>query len=146
MAHELVPTDVNQLWIADITYIRLQEEFVFLAAILDAFSRRAIGWALDRNDAPARTVACAVPAPCATRLRSARLDCDSRLAVRQSGLHRSRNGFDGMNVGQVVLSPKGTFRTNEMDSFHTLWRSECSGKMGREEVDAVTLLLDHPTS
>jgi len=60
--------------------------------------------------------------------------------------YRSRNGFDGMNVGQAVLSPKGTFRTNEMDSFYTLWRSECSGKMGREEVDAVTFLLDHPTS
>jgi transposase InsO family protein len=37
------------LWIADLTYIRLLEEFVFLAAILDAFSRRVIGWALDRN-------------------------------------------------------------------------------------------------
>jgi hypothetical protein len=60
--------------------------------------------------------------------------------------YRSRNGFGGMNVGQAVLSPKGSFRTNEMDGFHTLWRSECSGKMGREVVDAVTFLLDHPTS
>ncbi len=48
LARELVPTGVNQLWIADLTYIRLLEEFVFLAAILDAFSRRVIGWALDR--------------------------------------------------------------------------------------------------
>jgi putative transposase len=49
LARQLVLTGVNQLWIADITYIRLREEFVFLAAILDAFSRRVIGWALDRN-------------------------------------------------------------------------------------------------
>jgi transposase InsO family protein len=49
LARELVLSGVNQLWIADITYIRLLEEFVFLAAILDAFSRRVIGWALDRN-------------------------------------------------------------------------------------------------
>lgn len=42
-------TGVNQLWVADLTYIRLLEEFVFLAAILDAYSRRVIGWALDRN-------------------------------------------------------------------------------------------------
>ena len=49
LARELVLTGVNQLWIADITYIRLLEEFVFLAAILDAFSRRVIGWALDRS-------------------------------------------------------------------------------------------------
>ncbi len=47
-ARELVLTGVNQLWIADLTYIRLAAEFVFLAAILDAFSRRVIGWALDR--------------------------------------------------------------------------------------------------
>ena len=49
LARELVLTGVNQLWIADLTYIRLETEFVFLAAILDAFSRRVIGWALDRN-------------------------------------------------------------------------------------------------
>jgi putative transposase len=49
LARELVLTGVNQLWIADLTYIRLRKEFVFLAAILDAFSRRVIGWALDRN-------------------------------------------------------------------------------------------------
>jgi transposase InsO family protein len=49
LARDLVLTGVNQLWRADITYIRLREEFVFLAVILDAFSRRVIGWALDRN-------------------------------------------------------------------------------------------------
>jgi transposase InsO family protein len=49
LAGELVLTGINQLWIADLTYIRLAEEFVFLAAMLDAFSRRVIGWALDRN-------------------------------------------------------------------------------------------------
>ena len=42
-------TGIDQLWISDITYIRLKEEFVFLAVILDAFSRRVIGWALDRH-------------------------------------------------------------------------------------------------
>src|SRR5215471_21692624 len=46
---EMVLTDVDQLWIADLTYIRLAEEFVFLAVILDAHSRRVIGWALDRT-------------------------------------------------------------------------------------------------
>jgi len=49
LARDLVLTGLNQLWIADLTYIRLLEEFVFLAAILDAFSRRVIGWALDRT-------------------------------------------------------------------------------------------------
>ena len=48
LAADIVLTGVDQLWRADITYIRLREEFVFLAVILDAFSRRVIGWALDR--------------------------------------------------------------------------------------------------
>jgi transposase InsO family protein len=49
----LVPTlkltSLDQLWVADLTYIRLALEFVYLAVILDAFSRRVIGWALDRT-------------------------------------------------------------------------------------------------
>jgi transposase InsO family protein len=49
LASRMQLTAINQLWIADITYIRLQREFVYLAAILDAFSRRVIGWALDRT-------------------------------------------------------------------------------------------------
>lgn len=49
LAEQLIVTDVNQLWVADITYIRLLREFVYLAVVLDAFSRRAVGWALDRS-------------------------------------------------------------------------------------------------
>ncbi len=49
LARGLVVTDVDQLWVADITYIRLPREFVYLAVLLDAFSRRVIGWALERH-------------------------------------------------------------------------------------------------
>jgi putative transposase len=49
LASTLVLTGLDQLWVADITYIRLQLEFVYLAVMLDAFSRREIGWALDRT-------------------------------------------------------------------------------------------------
>lgn len=42
-------TGLNQIWLADITYVRLRFCFVFLAVILDAFSRRAIGWALSKK-------------------------------------------------------------------------------------------------
>jgi putative transposase len=49
LAAQITPTAINQLWIADITYIRLRVEFVFLAVVLDAFSRRVIGWALGRT-------------------------------------------------------------------------------------------------
>jgi putative transposase len=49
LARDMVLSGINQLWVADITYIRLETEFVYLAVILDAFSRRVIGWALDRT-------------------------------------------------------------------------------------------------
>ena len=49
LAREFRPSGVNQLWVADITYIHLRAEFVYLAVILDAFSRRVIGWALGRT-------------------------------------------------------------------------------------------------
>jgi len=49
LAEQLMVTDVNQLWVADITYLRLLQEFVYLAVVLDAFSRRAVGWALGRS-------------------------------------------------------------------------------------------------
>jgi putative transposase len=49
LAREIQPTAINQLWVADITYIRLRTEFVYLAVVLDAYSRRVIGWALGRT-------------------------------------------------------------------------------------------------
>lgn len=49
LARRMVLTAADQLWVADITYIRLPAEFVYLAVVLDAFSRRVIGWALDRH-------------------------------------------------------------------------------------------------
>lgn len=46
---DLVVDDINVLWVADITYIRLQREFVYLAVVLDAHSRRCVGWNLSRR-------------------------------------------------------------------------------------------------
>ncbi len=47
LARERVLSGLDQLWVADITYIRLRWEFVYLAVILDAYSRRVVGWALE---------------------------------------------------------------------------------------------------
>jgi transposase InsO family protein len=49
LAGEMVLTGIDQLWVADITYIRLETEFVYLAVVLDRYSRRVIGWELDRT-------------------------------------------------------------------------------------------------
>lgn len=49
LANRMRLSGPNQLWIGDITYIRLRREFVYLAVLLDAFSRKVIGWSLGRN-------------------------------------------------------------------------------------------------
>src|SRR5437667_7881551 len=48
-AENLVPTRLNQLWVADITYIAIATGFVYLAAILDAWSRRVVGYAIGKR-------------------------------------------------------------------------------------------------
>ena len=49
LAKDMQVTGLNHLWVADITYIRLETEFVYLAVIMDVFSRRCIGWELSSN-------------------------------------------------------------------------------------------------
>jgi transposase InsO family protein len=49
LARRLKLSGINQLWVADITYIRLKAEFVYLAVILDGFSRKVVGWAVERT-------------------------------------------------------------------------------------------------
>jgi putative transposase len=57
LAARMQLSGINQLWIADITYIRLKTEFVYLAVVLDAFSRKVVGWALEPRMTAALTVA-----------------------------------------------------------------------------------------
>jgi transposase InsO family protein len=57
LAARMQLTGINQLWVADITYIRLRTEFVYLAVVLDAWSRKVVGWALGRSLAAQLTVA-----------------------------------------------------------------------------------------
>lgn len=56
LAARMQLTGINQLWVADITYIRLRAEFVYLSVVLDAWSRKVVGWSLGRSLAAALTV------------------------------------------------------------------------------------------
>lgn len=49
LIEDIKVTGLNQVWVSDITYIRLPQEFIYLAAIIDIFSRKCIGWALGRE-------------------------------------------------------------------------------------------------
>jgi putative transposase len=95
LASRLKLTGINQLWVADITYIRLQKEFVYLAVILDAFSRKVVGWALDR------TLAASLP----------KAALEMALAARQPGpglVHHSDRGVQYASAEYVqVLQQHG---------------------------------------
>jgi putative transposase len=57
LARRMELTGINQLWVADMTYIRLKKEFVYLAVVLDAYSRKVVGWALGRSMAARLAIA-----------------------------------------------------------------------------------------
>ena len=78
LAVTMLLTGMDQLWRAEITYVRLREELVFVAVILDAYSRRVIGWALDRTMEDSLTLS-------ALRMALAR-----RLAIRHLVHHSDR--------------------------------------------------------
>jgi transposase InsO family protein len=67
LASRMKLTGINQLWVADITYVRLKGEFVYLAVILDAFSRKVVGWAVDRTMASGRLTVVALERAVADR-------------------------------------------------------------------------------
>jgi putative transposase len=93
LARELVLSNINQLWVADITYIRLRQEFIYLAVLLDAFSRRCIGWALSRQ--------------IDTQLALAALRLALRTRTMQPGLmHHSDQGVQYASYEYVALLHK----------------------------------------
>ena len=49
LAARMQLTGINQLWVADITYVRLRETFLYLAIVMDAYSRRVVGWELSED-------------------------------------------------------------------------------------------------
>jgi putative transposase len=67
LASRMKLTGINQLWVADITYVRLKGEFVYLAVILDGFSRKVVGWALDHTMMSSRLTVAALERAVAER-------------------------------------------------------------------------------
>jgi transposase InsO family protein len=93
LANRMKLTGINQLWVADITYIRLDREFVYLAVILDSFSRKVVGWELDRT--------------LATRLPMAALECAITERKPPPGLvHHSDRGVQYASGDYVTILRK----------------------------------------
>jgi transposase InsO family protein len=97
LTRDLLLTNVDQLWVADITYIRLPRQFVYLAVVLDAFSRRVVGWALDRHLMTELT------------LQALQMALDSR-QVKPGLIHHSDRGVQYAATDYVSLLVKQQIR------------------------------------
>jgi transposase InsO family protein len=110
LAKDMVLTACDQLWVSDITYIRLRGEFVYLAVVLDAFSRRVIGWALSRRIDAALTLAALDRAIAARRPKPGTLVHHSDRGVQYASAdYVNRLNDHGITIS---MSRKGTPQDN----------------------------------
>jgi transposase InsO family protein len=136
LARHLVAMAVNQLWVADITYIRLREEFVYLAVVLDVFSRRVIGWAMAEHLRAELALAALDMAIGNRDVTSGGLVHHSDQGVQYAcGDYIARLERAGI---QPSMSRPGCPWDNAMaESFmRTLKREEVNGQMYRDRVEA----------
>jgi transposase InsO family protein len=122
------PTGLDQIWVADITYVRLAEDFVYLAVVIDAFSRKVIGWALDDH--------------LEARLAIAALDqaIEARDPPPESLIHHSDRGvqyacgdyierLEGRKIEISMSRPANPYDNAKAESFmKTLKTEEVNGK------------------
>jgi putative transposase len=115
LARGIELTGLDQLWVADITYIRLLEEFAYLAVVLDAFSRRVVGWALEtyleaRLATAALTMALEArrPAPADRGVQYACGDYTEILAAHgiQASMSRIGNPYDNAKAESFMKTLK----------------------------------------
>jgi transposase InsO family protein len=130
------PTGLDQIWVADITYVRLAEAFVYLAVVIDAFSRKVVGWALDDH--------------LEARLAIAALD--QAIAARnpppESLIHHSDRGvqyacgdyidrLEGRGIAISMSRPANPYDNAKAESFmKTLKTEEVNGKAYKNLEDA----------
>ena len=124
----LVPTGLDQIWVADITYVRLAEAFVYLAVVIDAFSRKVIGWAL-ADHLEARLA-----------LESLDMAVTARNPAPESLIHHSDRGvqyacadyvqrLEGRAIAVSMSRPANPYDNAKAESFmKTLKTEEVNGK------------------
>ena len=125
LVRDLRPSGLDQIWVADITYIRLREGFVFLAVVLDAFSRKLVGWAMaDHLQASlavaALTMAIAVRRPAPGLIhhsdRGTQYACaEYRAALEQHGLQASMSRVGNPYDNAKAESFMATLKREQID-------------------------------
>jgi transposase InsO family protein len=101
----LVPTGIDQIWVADITYIRLATQFIYLAVILDAHSRKVIGWALADHLEASLAIEALDMALAARRPARAHSSLRPRRAIRLQRVRRTAGGARRQNQHEPRRQP-----------------------------------------
>ena len=146
----LIPSAPDQIWVADITYVHLRESFAYLAVVLDGFSRKVIGWALD-DHLEAKLAIAALD--CAIDARQPKPDSvihhsDPRL--REDGVQYASNEYrqrlDARAITPSMSRPANPYDNAKAESFmKTLKSEEINGKAFKDLDDArsnIALFID----
>ena len=131
----LRPTGCDQIWVADITYVRLQEGFVYLAVVLDAYSRKVVGWALDDHLKASLAVQALQQAVASRRPPSGLIHHSDRGVQYACGEYRALLELHDL---QASMSRVGNPYDNaKAESFMaTLKREEVDGRLYRDLAEA----------
>jgi len=132
----LRPTGLDQIWVADITYVRLAEDFVYLAVILDAFSRKIVGWAL-ADHLQASLALAALDMALAARKPAP----DSLIHHSDRGVQYASNAYverlESHGVAISMSRPANPYDNAKAESFmKTLKAEEVNGKIYLDLSDA----------
>ena len=132
----LVPSAPDQIWVADITYVHLARAFAYLAVILDAFSRKAVGWALENTLDASLAIAALDTALHARKPQSGSLIHHSDRGVQYASIaYRQRLADRDITIS--MSRPGNPFDNAKAESFmKTLKTEEINGKAFADLSDA----------
>lgn len=130
LAQSMELRGINQLWVADITYIRLRQEFVFLAVLLDAYSRKVIGWEVSKKMDTVLSLAALEMAIAARRPRSGLVHHSDQGTQYASQAYVQR--LESCGAVLSMSRPARPWENGKCESFiRTLKREEVDGRIYR---------------
>jgi putative transposase len=132
----LVPSAPDQIWVADITYVHLAKTFAYLAVILDAFSRKALGWAFENTLDASLAIAALEKAIAARRPTPGGLIHHSDRGVQYASI-AYRKLLADRDITVSMSRPGNPFDNAKAESFmKTLKAEEINGKTFADLADA----------
>jgi putative transposase len=145
LIRRIVPSAPDQIWVADITYVHLRESFAYLAVVLDAFSRKVIGWAFEDHIDAALAIAALDQAIAARQPQPDSVIHHSDRGVQYAS-NEYRQRLDARAITPSMSRPANPYDNAKAESFmKTLKSEEINGKAFKDLDHArseITLFID----